>query len=189
MAKSRECQSNGVRLSLLCHYTGMAAASFVPSSSRPNPSHTVNISSLGTLGIGIVTLLVLGVAVLTCTVDRQLDVQKYQLSLAQSRMELAHLNRLATAGELAASIAHEINQPLAAIAMNASTALNWLDIDPPQLTGSAASNLKNPQTSQSSQRHYHGYSFHGRKVSSADGERQHERHHPRRSVSDRQRAC
>jgi C4-dicarboxylate-specific signal transduction histidine kinase len=71
--------------------------------------------------------------VLTCTVDRQLDVQKYQLSLAQSRMELAHLNRLATAGELAASIAHEINQPLAAIAMNASTALNWLDIDPPNL--------------------------------------------------------
>src|SRR5437660_3167141 len=74
------------------HYMGMAAASFLPSSSRPNLSHTVNISSLGTLGIGIVTLIVLGLAVLTCAVERQLDAQKYQLSLAQSRMELAHMN-------------------------------------------------------------------------------------------------
>jgi len=115
------------------HYTGMAAASFLPSSSRPNLWHTVNISSLGTLGIGIVTLIVLGLAVLTCAVDRQLDAQKYQLSLAQSRMELAHMNRLATAGGLAASIAHEINQPLAAIAMNAGRSLHWLDIEPPNL--------------------------------------------------------
>src|SRR5690348_966064 len=107
------------------HYTGMAAASFLPSSSRPNLSHTVNVSSLGALGIGIVTLFILGLAVLTCAVERQLDAQKYQLSRAQSRMELAHMNRLAIAGELAASIAHEIKQPLAAIAMNASSSLHW----------------------------------------------------------------
>ena len=115
------------------HYTGMAAASFLPSSSRPNLSHTVNISSLGTLGIGIVTLIVLGLAVLTCTVERQLDAQKYHLSLAQSTMELAHMNRLATAGQLAASIAHEINQPLAAVVANGHACLRWLSGQPPNL--------------------------------------------------------
>ena len=40
--------------------------------------------------------------------------------------ELAHVNRQATAGELSASIAHEINQPLAAIVMNANIGLRWL---------------------------------------------------------------
>jgi C4-dicarboxylate-specific signal transduction histidine kinase len=40
--------------------------------------------------------------------------------------EIAQLNRLAAAGELSASISHEIKQPLAAIAANASAALRWL---------------------------------------------------------------
>jgi signal transduction histidine kinase len=38
-----------------------------------------------------------------------------------------------TLGELTASIAHEVNQPLAAIAANAGASLRWLDRDPPQL--------------------------------------------------------
>jgi signal transduction histidine kinase len=40
--------------------------------------------------------------------------------------ELAHMNRIATAGELSASIAHEVNQPLAAIGVYAHAGLNWL---------------------------------------------------------------
>jgi phosphoglycerate-specific signal transduction histidine kinase len=40
--------------------------------------------------------------------------------------ELAHLNRAATVGELSASIAHELTQPLAAMAANSSAALRWL---------------------------------------------------------------
>jgi signal transduction histidine kinase len=47
--------------------------------------------------------------------------------------ELARLNRVATAGELSASIAHEIRQPLAAIASSGSAALNWLDRKVPDL--------------------------------------------------------
>jgi signal transduction histidine kinase len=42
-------------------------------------------------------------------------------------MELAHVNRVTTIGELAVSIAHEINQPLGAIANSASACLRWLD--------------------------------------------------------------
>jgi signal transduction histidine kinase len=40
--------------------------------------------------------------------------------------ELAHVNRVATLGEMTASIAHEINQPLAAVVNNASACLRWL---------------------------------------------------------------
>lgn len=47
--------------------------------------------------------------------------------LARNTMaELSNVNRLATAGELSASIAHEVKQPLTAVASNAYAALNWL---------------------------------------------------------------
>ena len=47
--------------------------------------------------------------------------------------EIAQLNRLAAAGELSASISHEVKQPLAAIAANASAALRWLARSPPDM--------------------------------------------------------
>jgi signal transduction histidine kinase/ABC-type uncharacterized transport system substrate-binding protein len=48
-------------------------------------------------------------------------------ALARRRMsELAHVNRMATAGELSASLAHEIKQPLAAMVTNANAGLRWL---------------------------------------------------------------
>jgi C4-dicarboxylate-specific signal transduction histidine kinase len=48
-------------------------------------------------------------------------------------MELAHANRLATTGQLTASIAHEVNQPIAATVTNAQAALRWLGRQPPDL--------------------------------------------------------
>jgi PAS domain S-box-containing protein len=47
--------------------------------------------------------------------------------------ELAHANRVATMGQLTASIAHEVNQPLAALLTNAETAVRWLARQPPNL--------------------------------------------------------
>jgi len=47
-------------------------------------------------------------------------------ALHQARMELAHVTRVATLGELTASIAHEINQPLAAMVNSASACVRWL---------------------------------------------------------------
>ena len=44
-------------------------------------------------------------------------------------MELAHVTRVATLGEMTASIAHEINQPLGALVNNASACLRWLDAE------------------------------------------------------------
>jgi C4-dicarboxylate-specific signal transduction histidine kinase len=54
-----------------------------------------------------------------------LEHRQRQLAEVQSRQrmaELAHVNRFSTAGELTASIAHEINQPLGAILANTETA-------------------------------------------------------------------
>jgi PAS domain S-box-containing protein len=59
-----------------------------------------------------------------------------ELGAARLRAELAHLSRVATLGELSASLAHEINQPLAAILANAQAAQRFLargDADPEQL--------------------------------------------------------
>src|SRR5947208_1414995 len=52
-------------------------------------------------------------------------------ALHQAREELARVTRVTTLGELAASIAHEVNQPLAAIVADANACLHWLDADPP----------------------------------------------------------
>ena len=54
-------------------------------------------------------------------------------AVQQAQAELAHVTRVTTLGELAASIAHEINQPLAAIIADASACLHWLEADPPLL--------------------------------------------------------
>jgi C4-dicarboxylate-specific signal transduction histidine kinase len=49
------------------------------------------------------------------------------------QMEVAHANRVATMGQLTASIAHEVNQPIAAAVTNAQAALRWLAARPPDL--------------------------------------------------------
>jgi signal transduction histidine kinase/DNA-binding winged helix-turn-helix (wHTH) protein len=49
-----------------------------------------------------------------------------------AQMQLAHVHRIATMGQLAASIAHEINQPIAATLLNAATALRRLAAQPPK---------------------------------------------------------
>jgi PAS domain S-box-containing protein len=51
------------------------------------------------------------------------------------RSELAHVTRVMSLGALTASIAHEVNQPLAGIKTNANVCLRMLDIDPPKVDG------------------------------------------------------
>ena len=52
-------------------------------------------------------------------------------ALSRAQQELARVARVSTLGELAASIAHEVNQPLAAVVANAHACLRWLDRQPP----------------------------------------------------------
>jgi C4-dicarboxylate-specific signal transduction histidine kinase len=52
-------------------------------------------------------------------------------SLRQAQVALAHVTRVTTLGELTASIAHEVNQPLAGVVGNGTACLRWLSKDPP----------------------------------------------------------
>jgi signal transduction histidine kinase len=56
-----------------------------------------------------------------------------QKRTATMQAELTRVSRLTTMGEIAASIAHEINQPLTAVVTNANAGLRWLDRQPPNL--------------------------------------------------------
>jgi signal transduction histidine kinase len=61
------------------------------------------------------------------------EARQAQEALHEAQAQLAHANRVATLGALAASIAHEVNQPLAAIVANGDANLRWLDRPVPQL--------------------------------------------------------
>jgi PAS domain S-box-containing protein len=52
----------------------------------------------------------------------------------ETQMELAHVNRVTTMGQLTASIAHEVNQPIGATVTNAGAGLRWLAAQPPNLS-------------------------------------------------------
>jgi PAS domain S-box-containing protein len=54
-------------------------------------------------------------------------------ALRSAQAELAHANRVATMGQLTASVAHEVSQPIAATVMNAQAALRWIGAQPPNL--------------------------------------------------------
>jgi PAS domain S-box-containing protein len=62
--------------------------------------------------------------------------------LRQAQMELAHINRVTTMGELTATLAHEVNQPIAAAVTNANACLRWLTRDQPDVEEARAAALR-----------------------------------------------
>jgi PAS domain S-box-containing protein len=82
-------------------------------------AHTVADASSGIEFVGAVT---------DVTARKQAEVE-----LHEAQANLAHVTRVTALGELAASIAHEVNQPLAAVVTNAAACQRWLDREPPDL--------------------------------------------------------
>jgi PAS domain S-box-containing protein len=83
-----------------------------------------------------------GVAyVLDLTERKQVEAEarENEQRYREAQLELAHVTRVTTLGELTASIAHEVNQPLAAVVANAQACLLWLDRDTPDLDGARRS--------------------------------------------------
>ena len=70
--------------------------------------------------------------ILTDIEDRK-RAEEERERLRQLEADLAHINRVSMMGELAASIAHEVNQPLSGIVSNGSACLRWLAGDVPNL--------------------------------------------------------
>jgi PAS domain S-box-containing protein len=67
------------------HYTAMAAVTFTQVDSAPNLAHSVEISELGLAAIILVTLMVLGLTILTSLIDRRFSAQSLELSLSEQR--------------------------------------------------------------------------------------------------------
>jgi PAS domain S-box-containing protein len=86
---------------------------------RSTPSETGNVDFVG--------------AVMDVT-----SIRLAELELQTTRTELAHVMRVTSLGELAASIAHEVNQPLGAVVANAEACLGWLGRESPDLNEAQA---------------------------------------------------
>jgi C4-dicarboxylate-specific signal transduction histidine kinase len=74
-------------------------------------------------------------AVVDVTAARHAEdaLRRSEDALRQAQAELAHVTRVMTVAEIASSIGHEVNQPLAAIVMGGTAARRWLDADPPRV--------------------------------------------------------
>lgn len=75
----------------------------------------------------------LGYRGVSTDITASIRADQAEQALRKAQAELAHVTRVTTLGELTASIAHEINQPLAAVITNADACLSWLDRDPPDI--------------------------------------------------------
>ena len=83
---------------------------------------TISVVQLGRLEGG---------AIVSCA--EVTERKRAELDAQRSRQELAHFTRVSTMGELTASLAHELNQPLTGILTNAQAGLRFLDAVPPKL--------------------------------------------------------
>jgi C4-dicarboxylate-specific signal transduction histidine kinase len=74
---------------------------------------------------------------------KQMEEQRRtEEALEVARAELARVVRITTVGELAASIAHEVNQPLAAVVVNADACVAWLTLKTPDLAEAKAAAMR-----------------------------------------------
>jgi PAS domain S-box-containing protein len=75
----------------------------------------------------------LGYRGVSTDITASIRADQAERALRKAQAELAHVTRVTTLGELTTSIAHEINQPLAAVIANAEACLSWLDRTPADL--------------------------------------------------------
>ncbi len=81
----------------------------------------------------------LGYRGVSTDITAMIRADQAEQELRKAQAELAHVTRVTTLGELTASIAHEVNQPLAAIITNADACLGWLGRDTPDLPAARSS--------------------------------------------------
>jgi PAS domain S-box-containing protein len=70
------------------------------------------------------------------------EQKRAEEALRQAQVDLAHVSRVTTMGELTASLAHEVNQPIAAAVTNANTCMRWLAADTPNLEEARAAAMR-----------------------------------------------
>lgn len=75
----------------------------------------------------------ISVAAIAVTTWLALQIRHAQQAAEEARKQMAQMARVMTLGELTASIAHEVNQPLAAVTTSAAACMRWLATDPPNI--------------------------------------------------------
>ena len=118
------------------HYTAMRAAIFTAHGPVHEAQGNAGLDQTNlALVVAGITFVILAFA-LIASLSEQKRVEE---ALRQARADLAHVNRVTTMGALTASLAHEVNQPIAAAVTNAHACLNWLAGDTPNLEAARAS--------------------------------------------------
>jgi C4-dicarboxylate-specific signal transduction histidine kinase len=112
----------------------------------------VVLVSLGCMGLTILSFMLtrnglysaglincsISLLAIAATTFLALRIESAELAAHEARAELAHIARVTMLGELTASIAHEVNQPLAATVINGNACLRWLAARPPNLEEATA---------------------------------------------------
>src|ERR1700720_2762080 len=112
------------------HYTAMAGTTFAANGPVPEVHAYASLDQTNlALAVAGTTFVILASALIASLSEQK----RAEEALRQAQADLAHVSRVTTMGELCASLAHEVNQPLAAVVANAEACLRWLDRGTPDL--------------------------------------------------------
>jgi C4-dicarboxylate-specific signal transduction histidine kinase len=112
------------------HYTAMAGTTFAAHGPvREAHGHASLDQTNLALAVAGTTLVILASALVASLSEQK----RAEEALREAQADLAHVSRVTTMGELCASLAHEVSQPIAAAVANAEACLNWLARDTPNL--------------------------------------------------------
>jgi NO-binding membrane sensor protein with MHYT domain len=112
------------------HYTGMRAAICTAPATTEVAQEVVTTLDRTALAVAIAGFVLADLAALFASAYKRKRADEV---LRQTQADLAHVQRVTAMGELAASITHEVMQPLGAGMNNAGAALRWLGAQPPDL--------------------------------------------------------
>src|SRR6266404_1323365 len=112
------------------HYTAMGGTTFAAHGPVPEVHAYASLDQTNlALAVAGTTFVILASALIASLSEQK----RAEEALREAQANLAHVTRVTTMGELSASLAHEVNQPLAAVVANAEACLRWLDREIPNL--------------------------------------------------------
>jgi NO-binding membrane sensor protein with MHYT domain len=121
------------------HYTAMQAAIFTAHDPIHEAQRNASLDQTNlALVVAGITFVILAFALIASLSEQK----RAEEALRRAQADLAHVNRVTTMGELTSSLAHEVNQPIAAAVINANACLRWLDGDTPNLEEARASAMR-----------------------------------------------
>src|SRR4029077_10085827 len=112
------------------HYTAMGGTTFAAHGPVPAARGYASLDQTNlALAVAGTTFVILASALIASLSEQK----RAEEALREAQADLAHVSRVTTMGELCASLAHELSQPITAALANADACLNWLARDTPNL--------------------------------------------------------